>query len=133
MKKIFASLAIVTILFGCGNNSDDKKQGDKKEDVKKETVTDITQDPDYQKGLALVANSDCLTCHKVDEVITGPTYRDVANKYAGMPDTIVAHLARNVINGSRGVWGDAYMTPHAGLSQQDAEQMVKYILLLKNK
>ena len=132
MKKTITSLVMVVILFSCGNNSE-KKDADKKEDKNGTTVTDISQNPDYQKGLALIANSDCLTCHKVDDVITGPTYRDVANKYGGMPDTIVAHLARNIINGSRGVWGEAYMTPHAGLSQQDAEQMVKYILLLKNK
>jgi cytochrome c len=70
----------------------------------------------------------------VDQVITGPTYRDVANKYANnTSDTVVPYLAGKIITGGNGVWGEAFMTPHAGLSQADAEAMVKYILLLKNK
>jgi len=60
-------------------------------------------------------------------------YRDVANKYASLPDTIIGHLAGKIITGGNGVWGDTYMKPHAGLSKEDEEAMVKYILLLKNK
>jgi cytochrome c len=33
--------------------------------------------------------------------------------------------------GGSGVWGQVPMTPHPNLSVADAEQMVKYILLLK--
>ena len=129
MKKIIYTLIVLSSLVACGDS------GDKKESSSKETTTtaekDITQDPDYKKGLALIAKSDCLTCHKIDEVFTGPTYRDVANKYAGMPDTIVAHLAGKIRNGGNGVWGTVFMTPHPAISQEDAEAMVRYILLLK--
>ncbi len=131
MKKIICLLGLGLILISCGNGGDNKKS----EVDKKETVTDvdITKNPDYEKGLGLLAKSDCLTCHKVDEFLTGPSYRDVANKYASMPDTIVSHLAGKIINGGSGVWGEIAMTPHAAISQEDAEAMVKYILLLKNK
>jgi cytochrome c len=126
MKKIILSFAVLSFLAACGGgNGSDKKE------EKKETTTDITENPDYKKGLALIANSDCLTCHKVDEALTGPTYRDVANKYASLPDTIIGHLAGKIITGGNGVWGDTYMTPHPALSKEDAEAMVKYILLLK--
>ncbi len=127
MKKIICSVVLLSMLAACGGGSSEKKG----EEPKKETTEDITQNPDYQKGLSLITKSDCLTCHKVDEKIIGPTYREVANKYAGMPDTIIAHLAGKIINGGNGVWGEVYMTPHAGLPQEDAEAMVKYILLLK--
>lgn len=118
------------ILFSCGSGGDEKKKdGDNKETV---TETDITKNPDYEKGLALVAPpNDCFTCHKVDETLTGPSYREVANKYAAMSDTIVTHLAGKIIKGGNGVWGEIYMTPHPGVTQEDAEAMVKYILLLK--
>jgi cytochrome c len=79
----------------------------------------------------LVSKSDCLTCHKIDEKLTGPPYRDVANKYASYPDTIVAHLANKIKKGGNGVWGEIMMLPHPNISQADAETMVKYILLLK--
>ena len=104
--------------------------GSKEEKPGKE-VADITKDPDYQKGLDLVAKNKCLTCHTIDEALTGPPYREVAKKYAGMPDTIVAHLARKIIEGGNGVWGEIFMTPHPDISKTDAEAMVKYILLLK--
>ena len=72
-----------------------------------------------------------MTCHQIDEKLTGPPYREVANKYAGMSDTIVTHLAKKVLTGGNGVWGEIFMTPHPDVSQADAETMVKYILLLK--
>jgi cytochrome c len=80
----------------------------------------------------LIAQSDCLTCHKVDEKAIGPAYRDVANKYSNDNQTVTM-LADKIIKGGAGVWGQIPMTPHPNLSKQDAEQMVKYVLLLKNK
>lgn len=79
-----------------------------------------------------VAN-DCKTCHQIDTKITGPSFREIADKYAGYPDTIVAHLADKVITGGMGVWGEIPMTNHPGLKKEDAEAIVKYILLLKTK
>ena len=124
MKKIVFSCLMIVALYSCGGGSskDEKKPGD--------NSVDVTKDPDYQAGLALISKSDCLTCHKVDEKITGPAYRDVANKYAGLPDTIITHLAGKIISGGSGVWGEIFMTPHSGISQTDAEARVKYILLL---
>ncbi len=130
MKNLIISFAVTALLISCGGSDDKKAEaGEKAETV----VEDLSKNPDYQKGLELIGGSDCLTCHKVDEALTGPSYRDVANKYASAGDTIVAHLAGKIINGGKGVWGEVYMTPHAGMSQEDAEAMVKYILLLKNK
>ena len=130
-KKIIVVTVMAISLFACNGNSDEKKPATTEE--KKETTTDLSQNPDYQKGLAIVASNDCLTCHKVDEKIQGPTYRDVANKYASYPDTIITHLANKIKSGGSGVWGEIPMTPHPGLSQEDAEAAVKYVLLLKNK
>jgi cytochrome c len=122
MKKCLLIISVVSILAACGGNSENKKET---------AVSDITENPDYKAGLALVSKSDCFTCHKVDEMVTGPSYRDVANKYAGLPDTIVTHLAGKIISGGNGVWGEIMMLPHSSISQADAEAMVKYILLLK--
>ena len=36
-----------------------------------------------------------------------------------------------IIAGGAGIWGAVPMTPHPQISQADAEQMVKYVLLLK--
>ena len=121
MNKILIIGLALGALIAC--NSSDSKGG--------KEVTDITKDPDYQKGLDLVSKNKCLTCHTVDETLTGPPYREVAKKYAGMSDTIIAHLAKKIIGGGNGVWGEIYMTAHPDISEADAEAMVKYILLLK--
>lgn len=115
------SVFIFSSCIGKANNG--SKDGD--------ITPEIRKNPDYQNGLALVSQSNCFTCHSVNEKLTGPPYREVAAKYAGMPDTIISHLAKKIIEGGNGVWGQIFMTPHPGISQADAEAMVKYILMLK--
>lgn len=124
MNKLFFG-CLVLLMAACGSSGTKEK--------KTEAPADITQSPDYQKGLDLVAASNCMTCHTIEQPLTGPAYREVANKYADYPDTIVAHLASKIIGGGNGVWGQIYMTPHPDISKADAETMVRYILLLKKK
>jgi cytochrome c len=131
LKKYFVSIAMLTLIAACGNNAGSNSSSDSTASAAPAT-NDITTNPDYQKGLALIASNDCLTCHKVDEKVTGPAYRDVANKYENTPEN-VTKLADKVIKGGSGNWGTIPMTPHPALSEADAQQMVKYILLLRNK
>ena len=129
MKKVFFLVFTCALLASCGGN--DSKTG-KTDSKKEETKTDdLASNPDYQKGLELASKSDCFTCHQIEDKLTGPSYREVANKYAGMPDTIVTHLAGKIISGGSGVWGEIMMTPHPSMSKEDAEAIVRYVLLLK--
>ena len=133
MKKYFVTIAILSFIAACSNNaSNSSANADSAANSTASNANDISSNPDYQKGLALIASSDCLTCHKVDEKVTGPPYRDVANKYENT-DANVKMLAQKVIKGGSGNWGTTPMTPHPALSEADAEQMVKYVLLLRNK
>ncbi len=129
MKKVLLALIVITALIACGGNSDKQKTT---ASTDTETKTDdFTKNPDYQKGLELVANNDCFTCHQIDQKLTGPSYKEVAAKYAGADDKVIGEIAARIIKGGSGVFGDIPMTPHAGLSEDDAKAMVKYILLLK--
>ena len=133
MKKILAIIPLAILIAACGGNGNKENSSSATTDSASATqaaVNDLSSNPDYQKGLALVAKSNCLTCHKINEKLIGPAYKDVANKYAGK-DTALTYLAHKVISGGKGVWGDVMMTPHPDVSEADAEQMVKYILLLK--
>ena len=98
----------------------------------KTTYDDITEDPNYTLGLSLVTKSDCSTCHKITEILIGPSYQQIANKYANNEDA-VDYLANRIINGSLGNWGDIEMTNHPNLSKDDAKQMIKYILLFQSR
>lgn len=133
MKKYFISALLIGGIVACSTNSNNNNANSDTAAASTTPATnDISSNPDYQKGLALIAANDCLTCHKVDEKVTGPAYRDVANKYDNT-DANVKMLAGKVIKGGSGNWGTVPMTPHPALSEADAEQMVKYVLLLRNK
>lgn len=134
MKRTIFFTSLIALLAACGGGASNKPASDSAATTtaaSKPAEADMSGNPDYQKGLALVANSDCFTCHKIDEKLTGPAYQEVANKYANAGDTVVPYLAHRIINGGSGVWGEAAMTPHADLSEADAEAMAKYVLLLK--
>lgn len=129
MKKYYVALAMLAVLAACGGG-DEKKKDAAVTTTAAPAADDLSSNPDYQKGLELIAKSDCLTCHKVSDKNIGPAYKDVAAKYENNEENIKM-LAEKVIKGGQGVWGPVPMTPHTQLSQADAEQMVKYILLLK--
>ena len=82
------------------------------------------------KGAQLIASSDCGSCHRENEKLLGPAYHDVALKYPSTPANI-AMLGKKVISGGKGNRGDIAMTPHPGLSETDAKEMVRYVLSLK--
>lgn len=139
MKKIIIIFSISLIVYACGNQDtgaaktiDSAATTTTTTTPAEPAVKDVTENPDYTAGLELIAKSDCLTCHKIEEKVIGPAYRDVANKYTS-DDKTVNMLAEKVIKGGAGVWGPIAMSPHPALSREDAIKMVKYVLLLKKK
>jgi cytochrome c len=80
-------------------------------------------------GQILIAESDCKSCHLIDQKSAGPAYRDVAKRYAKDPNAIEI-LSAKVIKGGSGVWGDVAMSAHPQISKENASQMVSYILSL---
>ena len=129
MKKVLGTMAAVIFLAACGG-SGEKKTEETAAAPAATASNDLSSNPDYTKGLALVAGSDCLTCHKTSEKNIGPAYKEVAAKYENTEEN-VKMLAEKVIKGGSGVWGAVPMTPHPQISQEDAEAMIKYIMLLK--
>ena len=73
----------------------------------------------------------CTTCHVVKGAKTiGPTYADVAKKYAGQKDA-EAKLADKVKKGGQGVWGQVPMPPNAAVPDADVKTLVKWVLSVK--
>jgi cytochrome c len=81
-----------------------------------------------EEGKSLVEGADCLTCHKTDSKLIGPSYQEIATKYK---ETDTDLLADKIVNGGSGVWGDIPMAAHPGMDKENAKKMVKYILSLK--
>jgi cytochrome c len=73
----------------------------------------------------------CTTCHVVKGAKTiGPSYADVAKKYAGQKDA-EAKLADKVKKGGQGVWGQVPMPPNAAVPDADIKTLVKWVLSIK--
>jgi cytochrome c len=135
VKKFLLSFAVFGILVACNSGSDNASETTTTTDTATTAApaaTDYTSDPNYQKGLAIEAKSDCATCHKVNEKLVGPSFKDIATKYAGADQATIDTLASKVIHGGAGNWGQVPMTPHPDLAKEDAETVVKYVLLLKD-
>lgn len=52
----------------------------------------------YEKGKNLIASSDCLSCHQIDQKVVGPAYQEVAAKYE-MNDKNLDYLANKIKEG----------------------------------
>jgi cytochrome c len=75
----------------------------------------------------LAKKSNCLACHAVDKKLVGPSYQDIAKKYAGQKDA-EAKLADKVKKGGKGAWGEVPMPPNANVKDADIQTLVKWIL-----
>ena len=75
----------------------------------------------------LAKKSNCMSCHTVDKKLVGPSYKDVAAKYAGKADAVKT-LSAKVKAGGKGNWGEVPMPPNANVKDADIETLVKWIL-----
>ncbi|MCX2739512.1 PQQ-dependent sugar dehydrogenase [Pontibacter anaerobius] len=78
------------------------------------------------KGKTLVEGSDCKSCHALNSKSVGPSYLEVARRYKGKNSQ--AALAAKIMKGGSGNWGEIPMAAHPQLSQEEAKEMVEYIL-----
>ena len=84
-----------------------------------------------QANEALAKKHMCTTCHVVKGAKTiGPSYADVAKKYAGQKDA-EAKLVDKVKKGGQGVWGQVPMPPNATVPDADIKALVKWVLSTK--
>ena len=77
-------------------------------------------------NLALAKKHNCLGCHAVASKMVGPSYQEVAAKYAGDKDAVAA-LVKSIREGGSGKWGDVPMPPQAQLSPADAKRLAQWI------
>ena len=79
---------------------------------------------------ALATSKNCMACHAVDKKLVGPSFKDVAKKYAG--DKAAADkLAEKVIKGGAGAWGPVPMPANPQVNAAEAQKLVAWILAQK--
>lgn len=77
--------------------------------------------------MGLATSKNCMACHAVDKKLVGPSYKDIATKYAGQADA-VDKLAGKVVKGGSGAWGPVPMPANAQVNDADAKKLVAWIL-----
>ena len=78
----------------------------------------------------LAQKKNCMACHAIDKKLVGPSYKDVAAKYAGQKDA-VDKLTQKVLKGGSGVWGAVPMPANPQVTEAEAKQLVQWILTVK--
>ncbi len=80
-----------------------------------------------QADQALAQAKNCMACHAVDKKLVGPSYKDIAKKYAGQKD-VAAMLAGKIIKGGAGSWGAVPMPANPQVSEAEAQRLVAWIM-----
>jgi cytochrome c len=91
-----------------------------------DTLATASDDP-IEKLLGAHA---CAACHALDKRVVGPSFKEVAAKYAGDAGA-AARLAAKIRAGGQGAWGNVPMPPNAGLSEGDAKTLAGWVLQQK--
>lgn len=80
--------------------------------------------------LQLATAKNCMACHAVATKLVGPSYKDVATKYAGQKDA-VDKLAAKIVKGGAGVWGPVPMPANAQVNADEAKKLATWVLTQK--
>ena len=80
-----------------------------------------------QDALALAKAKGCMGCHAVNSKVVGPAFSDVAARYAKTP-AAPAMVAKNIVSGWKGAWGDVPMPAQDHVSPVEAEALAKWVL-----
>jgi len=80
-----------------------------------------------QASAELAKTRNCNACHAVDKKLIGPSFKDIAAKYAADKDA-PARLAKKVREGGVGAWGQIPMPANPQVSAEEANALVRWIL-----
>ncbi|MEY2994362.1 MAG: hypothetical protein RL357_1297 [Pseudomonadota bacterium] len=102
MKKLFAVLAISGVLASPAMAAD---------------------------AMNLAKSKNCLACHAMDKKLVGPSFKDIAAKYASDKGA-VDKLAVKIMKGGAGVWG-AIPMPANNVTDAEAKSLAAWVLSVK--
>lgn len=82
---------------------------------------------------ALAQAKNCMACHAIDKKMVGPSYKDVAAKYAGDGEA-VKKLAASIQKGStpgKGNWGPVPMPANPQVTEAEATKLAAWVMTVK--
>ena len=76
---------------------------------------------------ASLGANGCLACHAIESKVVGPAFHDVAAQYHG-DSQAASKLAKSILEGSSGRWGQVPMPPNSGLNAEQAKALAEFVL-----
>lgn len=79
------------------------------------------------EALLAMTTLPCFNCHTANDKLIGPSFQHIAEKYpysAAVEDA----LAKKIISGSLGTWGNIPMPPHPEVQVPQAKEIARWIL-----
>jgi cytochrome c len=73
----------------------------------------------------LARGKNCMACHAVDRKLVGPSFRDVAGRYA---EKDIPHMAAVIQRGGSGRWGPIPMPGNAAITPEEASALARWVL-----
>lgn len=115
------------LFFSCSKKNEVQQLDTSNVSVQPKEIS-VPKGDENHEGLKLIEASDCLSCHKTAEKFVGPSYAEIAEKYTNNDTEL---LAKKIVEGGSGVWGEVPMQPHPQITKEEAVKMVEYIMTLK--
>ena len=78
----------------------------------------------------LAQKKNCMACHAADKKLVGPSFKDVAAKYAGQTDA-AAKMVEKIQKGGVGAWGQVPMPANPQVNAEEAKQLATWVLSTK--
>ncbi|MBR8400603.1 c-type cytochrome [Burkholderia cenocepacia] len=94
------------------------------------TGSAATARADQADGLALAQRKNCMACHAIGKPLMGPSFHDIAGKYAARGDA-ADYLAQSIVKGSVGVWGSVPMPANTQLTSIEAHTLAQWVLSVR--
>lgn len=79
---------------------------------------------------ALATAKNCMSCHTAEKKLVGPSYKEVAAKYAGQAGA-VDKLAVKIMKGGSGVYGPVPMPANTQVNEAEAKKLAAWVLAFK--
>jgi cytochrome c len=77
---------------------------------------------------ALLERHRCVACHAQTDTLIGPPYVAIAARHAGDGAASVEVLARKIVHGGGGTWGQVPMPPSQSLPLAEARTIAGWVL-----
>lgn len=78
----------------------------------------------------MASKKNCMACHAMDKKLVGPSYKDIAAKYAARKDAVDV-LSQKIVKGGSGTWGPVPMPANPQVTDAESKDLVRWIMTVK--